>query len=92
MKGHAMNTTPIEKAPGACDTEGFETTTTNSNFHTNERKSKEISILRAQLAVHDHELTAMLCNDFLVHADGKKHYCKDLVALQAFAHRLGVSK
>lgn len=62
------------------------------NFCTGVPKSKAISAIRAQLALHDIELTVMACRDFLVHTYGKNHYCGDLKTLRAFAKRLGMSK
>jgi len=87
-----MTNNTIEKAPGACDTEGFHTDTNYIDSATCECKSKAISTIRAQLALHGHELTVMQCNDFLLHTCSKPRYFKDLDTLQAFAPRLGVSK
>lgn len=38
-----MTTLPIEKAPGACDTEGFDTNTNNSNSPTSGTPGKAIA-------------------------------------------------
>jgi len=88
-----MTYTPIGKAQGGFDSKGLDTNTTSGlDFPTSERKSQTISTIRAQLALHNYDLTAMHCSDFLVHTYGRIRYCKDFDTLQAFAHRLGVSK
>lgn len=79
------------KARGACNTEGFETDTTNDlNFATGQRNGKAVATLKAQLALHGHAVHAMQGSDFLVCKYGLSFYAADFEALQAFARKLGV--
>ena len=50
------HTTTIEKAPGACDTEGLPTDTTDANFPTSEAQGKEFATLVAGFALAGHAL------------------------------------
>lgn len=85
--------TTNEKAPGACNTEGLETDTTNDlNFATGQRHGKAVATLKAQLALHGHAVHTMQGGDFLVCKYGLSFYAADFEALQAFARKLGVSK
>lgn len=88
-----MTRTSIEKAPGACDTEGFDTDTIyDLNFATGQRHSKAVATQIAELALAGHAVHKLQCGDFLVCKYGYSHYAQDVDALLAFARRLGVSK
>ena len=83
--------TTHEKAPGACNTEGLETDTTNDlNFATGQRHGKAGAMLKVQFALHGHAVHTMPGGDFLVCKYGLSFYAADIEALQAFARRLGV--
>ena len=84
--------TTIEKAPGACDTEGFDTDTSSSNSPTSNTPGKALATQIAELALAGHAVHKLRCGDFLVCKYGHSHYAQDFEALQAFACKLGVSK
>jgi hypothetical protein len=82
----------IEKAPGACDTEGFDTDTHKIDSATGTQHSKAIATLMAELALAGHAVHKLRCGDFLVCKYGYSHYAPDFYALQTFACKLGVRK
>lgn len=86
---HATN----EKAPGAINTEGLTTDTTNDlNFATGTRQSKAIATQIAELAIRGHAVHQLKGGGFLVCKYGYTHHAPDFAELQAFARRLGVSQ
>ena len=81
-----------EKAPGAINTEGLTTDTTNDlNFATSTRQSKAIATL-AELAIRGHAVHQLKDGGFLVCKYGHTFHANDFAELQAFARRLGVSQ
>lgn len=84
--------TTNEKAPGACNTEGLTTQTTDLNFATDARHGKALSTLIAQLAMRGHAVHQLKDGGFMVCKYGHTHHAPDFDALQAFARRLGVSQ
>jgi hypothetical protein len=87
-----MNEFPIEKAPGACNTEGLGTNFRKRNFAIHQAHRKAISTQIAQLALEGHEVYELADGGFLVCKYGYFHHAADFEALQVFAHRLGVSQ
>lgn len=84
---------PIEKAPGACDSEGLDTDTSNDlNFATGTRQGKAEATQIAELALAGHAVHKGRCGDYLVCKFGLSRYCQDFAELQTFARKLGVSK
>ena len=82
-----------EKAPGATNTEGLATDTTNdSHFATGIRHRKAEATQIAELALAGHAVHKGGNGDYLVCEYGLTRYCQDFDDLQAFARRLGVSK
>lgn len=82
-----------KKAPGAINTEGLATDTTNDlNFATGTRRSKAIATQIAELAVRGHAVHQLIDGGFLVCKYGYTHHAPDFEALQAFARRLGVTQ
>ena len=82
-----------EKAPGAINTEGLTTDTTNDlNFATGERNLKAITTQVAQLAIRGHAVHQLKDGGFLVCKYGHTFHANDFAELQAFARRLGVSQ
>lgn len=82
-----------EKAPGAINTEGLTTDTTNDlNFATGTRHSKAIATQVAKLAIRGHAVHQLKDGGFLVCKYGHTFHAIDFVKLQAFARRLGVSQ
>lgn len=82
-----------EKAPGACNTEGLDTNTTNDlNFAIGQRHGKAVATLMAQLAIKGHAVHTLKDGGFLVCKYGYTHHAADFEALQAFARKLGVSE
>ncbi len=82
-----------EKAPGACNTEGLDTNTTNDlNFATGQRHSKAVATLMAQLAIRGHAVHPLKDGGFLVCKYGLSFYAQDFEALQTFARKLGVNE
>ena len=91
-EGAQMTYQPIGKAPGACDSEGLDTDTTNDlNFATGTRRGKAQATLIAELALAGHAVHKGCSGDYLVCKYGLSRYCQDFEELQAFARRLGVS-
>lgn len=89
---HHTDTTN-EKAPGAINTEGLETDTTNDlNFATGTRHSKAIATQVAELALRGHAVHQLKDGGFLVCKYGHSFHAIDFAELQAFARRLGVSQ
>ena len=81
------------KAPGAINTEGLETDTTNDlNFATGTRHSKAIATQIAELAIAGHAVHTLANGGYLVCKYGHTFHADDFAELQAFARRLGVSK
>ena len=87
-----MTDTTIEKAPGACDTEGFDTDTNAPDSATGSQNSKAIATQIAELALAGYAVHKLCCNNFLVCRFGHSHYAQDFQILQAFARKLVVSK
>ena len=82
-----------EKAPGAINTEGLTTDTTNDlNFATGTRRSKAEATQIAELALAGHAVHKGKSGDYLVCKYGMSRYCQDFDELQLFARKLGVSK
>ncbi len=82
-----------EKAPGAINTEGLATDTTNDlNFATGTRHRKAIATQMAELASRGHAVHLLKAGGFLVCKYGHTFHAIDFAELQAFAHRLGVSQ
>ena len=91
MNHHADTTN--RKAPGAINTEGLRTNTTNDlNFATGTRHSKAIATQIAELAIRGHEVHQLKDGGFLVCKYGHSFHAADFVELQSFARRLGVTK
>ena len=85
--------TTHEKAPGAINTEGLATDTTNDpNFATGTRHSKAIATQVAELAIRGHAVQQLIDGGFLVCKYGLTFHANDFAELQAFARRLGVSQ
>ena len=85
--------TTNEKAPGAINTEGLATDTTNDlNFATGTRRSKAIATQIAELAIRGHAVHQLKDGGFLVCKYGHTFDATDFAELQAFARRLGVTK
>lgn len=82
----------IEKAPGACDTEGFYTDTNTPNFATGNQNSKAIATQIAELALAGYAVHKLRCDDFLICRHDHSHYAQDLQALQVFVRKLVVRK
>lgn len=81
------------KAPGATNTEGLETDTTNDlNFATGQRRSKAITTQIAELAIMGYAVHQLADGGYLVCKYGYTHHAPTFEALQAFAHRLGVNQ
>ena len=84
---------PNEKAPGAINTEGLTTDTTNDlNFATGTQQGKAAATLAAQLAIAGHAVHRLTSGGYLVCKYGYTHHAKDFDALQAFARKLGVTQ
>ena len=82
-----------EKAPGAINTEGLTTDTTNDlNFATGTRHSKAIATQIAKLAIRGHAVHQLKDGGFLVCKYGHTFHAIDFADLQAFARRFGVSQ
>ncbi len=82
-----------EKAPGACDSEGLDNTTTNVvEFPTGTRQGKAEATQIAELALAGHVVHKGRSGDYLVCKYGLTRHCKDFDELQLFARKLGVSK
>ena len=82
-----------QKAPGAINTEGLTTDTTNDlNFATGTRHSKAITTQVAELALRGHAVHQSKDGGFLVCKFGHIFHANDFAELQAFARRLGVSQ
>ena len=82
-----------EKAPGAINTEGLTTDTTNDlNFATDTRHSKAIAAQVAELSIRGHAVHQLKDGGFLVCKYGYTHHTPNFEALQAFASRLGISQ
>ena len=82
-----------EKAPGATNTGGLATDTSNDlDFATGTRHRKAEATQIAELAPAGHAVHKGRNGDYLVCKSGLTHYCQDFDDLQAFARRLGVSK
>ncbi len=82
-----------EKAPGAINTEGLATDTTNDlNFATGKRRSKAIATQVAELVIWGHAVHQLKDGGFLVCKYGHTFHAHDFAELQAFARRLGVSQ
>ena len=81
------------KPPGAINTEGLETDTTNDlNFATGKRNLKAITTQLAQFAIRGHAVHQLKDGGFLVCKYGHTFHANDFAELQAFARRLGVSQ
>jgi hypothetical protein len=81
------------KAPGAINTEGLTTDTTNDqNFATGQRHSKAIATQVAELAIRSHAVHQLKDGGFLVCKYGHSFHAINFAELQSFARRIGVSK
>jgi hypothetical protein len=86
-------TQPNGKAPGACNTEGFDADTTNDlNFATGARRSKAEATQIAEFALAGLAVHKGPCGGYLVCENGLSRYCEDFDDLRDFARRLEVSK
>lgn len=82
-----------EKAPGAYDSKGLTTDTTNDlDFATGTRQGKAQATQIAELAIRGHAVHRLKDGGFLVCKYGHTFHAVDFVELQAFARKLGVSK
>jgi hypothetical protein len=82
-----------EKAPGAINTEGLSTDTTNDlNFAIDARQSKAIATQIAEHAIRGHAVHQLKDGGFLVCKYGYCYEVKDFIDLKAFACRLEVRK
>ena len=91
--GTQMTHHTYKKAPGACNTEGFDTDTTNDlNFATGTRRSKAEAKLLVRLALGGHMVHKGQSGDYLVSKYGLSRHCEDLDDLRDFARQLGVFK
>ncbi len=82
-----------EKAPGAINTEGLSTDSTNDlNFATGTWRSKAIATQIAELAIRGHAVHELASGGFMVCKYGHTFEATDFADLQAFARRLGVTK
>ena len=82
-----------KKAPGAINTEGLTTDTTNDvNFATGTRYSKAIAAQVAELSIRGHAVHHLKDGGLLVCKYGHTFHANDFAELQAFARRLGVSQ
>jgi len=81
------------KAPGAINTEGLTTKTTNDlNFATSTRNSKAIATEIAKLAIWGYACHQLKDGRFLVCKYGHTFHANDCAELKFFARRLGVSQ
>ena len=81
------------KAPGAINTEGLETDTTNDlNFATGDRPRKAVATLIAEFAMHGYAVHQLQDSGFFVCSHGQSKYLPDFYALQQFAIKVGVSQ
>ena len=91
MKHHTDPTQ--QKAPGAINTEGLETDTTNDlNFATGKRPCKAIATQVAELAIRGHAVHQLKDGGFLVCKYGHTFHAIDFAELATFAGRLGVKQ
>lgn len=89
-EGFKMTHATNEKAPGAINTEGLTTDTTNDlNFVTGTRLSKAISTQVAELAIRGHAVQQLKDGGYLVCKYRYPYHAKDFDAVQAFARKLG---
>lgn len=87
---------PNEKAPSACDTEGFRTDTNNANFASHgpiqqAPDTKATASQIARLALAGHHVIRGDRGDFTVTKYGLIRYCANFAELVAFALKLGVN-
>ena len=81
------------KAPGAINTEGLETDTTNDlNFAIGDRPRKAVVTLIAEFAMHGCAVHQLQDGGFFVCNHGQSKYSPDFNALQMFACKVGVSQ
>ena len=82
-----------EKAPGATNTEGLSTDTTNGlNVATCTRHSKAVATQIAEFAIQGHVVHELKDGGFLVCGCRHTFHAIDIAALQACAHRMGVRR
>ena len=92
-EGFKMTHHANKKAPGAINTEGLTTDTTNDLiFATGTRHSKAIATQVAELAIRGHAVHQLKDGGFLVCKYGQTFHAIDFAELQAFAQRLGVTQ
>ena len=89
-----MATTTKEKAPGACDSKGLRTYTTNNlNFPTGQREGKAFATLAARFALAGHTLTRSTPADSAeMYYAGRWGLCRalhDLDAASQFLTQIG---
>ena len=84
--------TTNEKAPGAINTEGLATDTTNDlNFATGQRHSKAIATQIAEFAIAGHAVHQLADGGFSVTRWDLARRCADFGDLQSLARQMGVS-
>lgn len=92
-EGRKMTLNTNEKAPGACDAEGFDIDTSDDlNFATKIRLRKAEATQVAELAIRGraaHKMRRWLISGLPVRL--YTHFTVGFAALQAFARRLGVA-
>ena len=84
---------PNQKSPGATNTEGSGTDSTNDfNFATGHLLSKAIATQVAEFALRGYAVHHLLDGWYLVCKFGQTFHAHDFTALQAIARRLGASQ
>ena len=90
-----IDTTTMQKAAGASNTNGLHTDTTGANFRTDgainqAHDGKAIATQLAHLTIAGHHVHQGGAGDYSVCKYGMTRYCKDFAELQDFAKQLGV--
>lgn len=81
-----------QKTPGAINTEGLRTDTTNDlNFATGERPHKAVVTLIAEFAMRGFAVHQLQDGGFFVCNHGQSKYVPDFYALQMFASKVAVN-
>jgi len=85
-----------KKAAGAINTNGLHTNTNGANFrsHVPAQQANDCKLtatLIAQLALAGHVVNKGADGDFIATKWGQTYYCKDFVALAAFAKKVGAA-
>ncbi len=77
----------IQNAPGATNTDGFGTDSTNDlDFATGHRRSKAIATQVAELALRGYAVHQLVDGRYLVCKFRQTFHADDFTAFQAFAH------